>query len=124
MIIFMNLVRTPNLMHHEIPEIYSVLSHRLESTVCTLVLCPIEMLPSHFQRLAQDVSKHGINLNDRVDRDETFRPLHSGHAIVYKGTISPEGTRVAVKSLRLAPSADKAAGNVHALHCDNICPPN
>jgi len=83
----------------------------------------METLP-HLQRLAQRASEHGINLNDRVDRDESFRPLHGGHAIVYKGTINPEGTRVAVKSLRLSPSADKAAGDVHALHCYNIRPPN
>ena len=83
----------------------------------------METVP-HFQRLAQRASEHGINLNDRVDRDESFRPLHGGHAIVYRGTIKPEGTWVAVKSLRLSPSANKAAGNVHALHCYNVCPPN
>ena len=83
----------------------------------------METLP-HLQRLAQRASEHGINLNDHVDRDESFRPLQGGHAIVYKGTISPEGTRVAVKSLRLSPSADKAAGDVHALHCYNIRPPD
>ncbi|KIM70601.1 hypothetical protein SCLCIDRAFT_1206733 [Scleroderma citrinum Foug A] len=70
----------------------------------------METLP-HFQRLAQRALDHSINLNDRVDRDESFRSLHGGHAIVYKGTINPEGTQVAVKSLRLSPSANSAATN-------------
>lgn len=51
----------------------------------------METLP-HFQRPAQRASEHGINLNGRVDRDESFRPLYGAHAIVYKGTINPEGT--------------------------------
>ena len=83
----------------------------------------METLP-YFQRLAQRASEHGINLDYRVDRDESFRPLYGNHAIVYKGTINPQGTRVAVKSLHLSPSADKAAGNVRAPHCYNIYPPS
>lgn len=91
-------------------------------TACTLSMETLPLL----QRLAQRASEHGINFNDRVIRDESFRPLHGGHAIVYKGTISPGGIQVAVKSLRLSPSADETAGDVHALQqpCCNLGPPN
>ncbi|KAG6329102.1 hypothetical protein ID866_9987 [Astraeus odoratus] len=37
------------------------------------------------------------------------RPLHGGSAIVYQGTLGPQGQRVVVKSLRLSPSSDSAA---------------
>ncbi|KAG6328431.1 hypothetical protein ID866_10658 [Astraeus odoratus] len=50
-----------------------------------------------------------IDLNDRVNRDETVPPRHGGSAIVYEGTLSPQGQRVVVKSLRLSPSGDTAA---------------
>ena len=84
----------------------------------------METLPL-LQQLAQRASEYGINFNDRVVRDESFRPLHGGHAIVYQGTMNPGGIRVAVKSLRLAASADEAAGDVHALQpCCNLGLPN
>ena len=76
----------------------------------------METLPL-LQKLTQRASEEAINLNDRIDRDESFRPLHGGHAIVYKGTMNPKGVRVAIKSLRLSPSADRAAGDVRAFHC-------
>ena len=75
---------------------------------------------SDFQRLTRRASDDGINLNDRVYRDESFSSLSGRNAIIYQGTMDPEGTRVAIKSLHLSPSADKAAGEVHALHCYNI----
>ncbi|KAL4067215.1 kinase-like domain-containing protein [Scleroderma yunnanense] len=63
------------------------------------------------QQLAQRATERGVNLNHSVDRDDSFRPLYGGNAIVYKGTMRPEGKQVAVKSLRLSPSQDKAAGD-------------
>ena len=78
---------------------------------CTLSMETLPLL----QRLAQRASEHGINFNNRVIRDESFHPLHGGHAIVYKGTINPGGILVSIKSLRLSPSADETAGDVHAL---------
>lgn len=79
---------------------------------------------SRLQQLARRASEHDINLNDRVDRDESFRPLYRDHAIIYRGTINSERTWIAIRSLRPSPSADNAAGDVYAPHCYNIRPPN
>ncbi|KAG6329189.1 hypothetical protein ID866_9900 [Astraeus odoratus] len=61
------------------------------------------------EHLTVTASTCGINLNDQVKRDDAFRPLHGGHAIVYLGTLRPRMQRVAVKTLRLSPSRDKTA---------------
>ncbi|KAI6041384.1 kinase-like domain-containing protein [Pisolithus marmoratus] len=51
---------------------------------------------------------HGLNLDIRVDRDNTFRPLHGGMAVVYRGTLHPQGTAVAIKCLRFYPHGDES----------------
>ncbi|KAG6333274.1 hypothetical protein ID866_5816 [Astraeus odoratus] len=61
------------------------------------------------EHLAVTASTRGINLNDKVERDDVFRPLHGGSAIVYRGTLRPQMQRVAIKTIRLSPSGDKAA---------------
>ncbi|KAG6329451.1 hypothetical protein ID866_9638 [Astraeus odoratus] len=58
---------------------------------------------------AVTASKCGINLNDQVERDDAFRPLHGGNSIVYLGTLCPKMQRVAIKVIRLFPSGDKAS---------------
>ncbi|KAG6329787.1 hypothetical protein ID866_9302, partial [Astraeus odoratus] len=61
------------------------------------------------EHLAVTASKCGINLNDQVERDDAFRPLHGGNSIVYLGTLGPQMQRVAIKSIRLSPSGKTAA---------------
>ncbi|KIM53410.1 hypothetical protein SCLCIDRAFT_438160 [Scleroderma citrinum Foug A] len=63
---------------------------------------------------------HRLGSTVCTHRDESFSSLSGRNAIIYQGTMDPEGTRVAIKSLHLSPSANKAAGEVHALHCHNI----
>ncbi|KAG6329230.1 hypothetical protein ID866_9860 [Astraeus odoratus] len=61
------------------------------------------------EHLGVTASKCGINLNDQVERDNAFRPLHGGNAIVYLGTLRPKMQRVAIKVIRLSPSGNKAS---------------
>ncbi|KAI5987786.1 hypothetical protein EDC04DRAFT_1469708 [Pisolithus marmoratus] len=59
------------------------------------------------EKLAKSALDYGINLDIRVDRDNTFRPLHGGMAVVYRGTLRPQGTTVAIKCLRFYPHGDE-----------------
>ncbi|KAG6333051.1 hypothetical protein ID866_6040 [Astraeus odoratus] len=55
------------------------------------------------QELSQRAARYSINLDDRVDRDVTQRPLRGGNAFVYQGTLRPNGLKVAVKTIRSGP---------------------
>jgi hypothetical protein len=72
------------------------------------------MLLETLEHISARAATSDIDLNVRVDRDEVFRPLHGGSAIVYLGTLRPQGRRVVVKSLRLSPSGDTVAIQVSA----------
>ncbi|KAG6333945.1 hypothetical protein ID866_5142 [Astraeus odoratus] len=62
-----------------------------------------------FEQLVNAASTRNINLNDQVDRDNAFRPLHGGSAIVYLGTLHSQRQKVAIKSIRLSPTGHKTA---------------
>ncbi|KAG6331381.1 hypothetical protein ID866_7709 [Astraeus odoratus] len=64
---------------------------------------PPPVLTKLAQRLRQ--SHSGINLNDKVERDETVGPLKGGYAFVYQGTMS--GRRVAIKIVHSVPLGDE-----------------
>ncbi|KIO04986.1 hypothetical protein M404DRAFT_530662 [Pisolithus tinctorius Marx 270] len=57
------------------------------------------MDPRDFLRkLAEKASKFAINLDGRIERDQTPR-ARGGKAVVYRGTLLSEGTAVAVKAV-------------------------
>ncbi|KAL4072439.1 kinase-like domain-containing protein [Scleroderma yunnanense] len=58
--------------------------------------------------LSQRASRYCINLNELVDRDDTFPPLRGSSALVYRGTLRREGAKVAVKTFRSGPSGNEA----------------
>ncbi|KAI6114183.1 kinase-like domain-containing protein [Pisolithus sp. B1] len=60
------------------------------------------------EKLAQVALDCGVSLDNRIDRDSTFRPLHGGMAVVYRGTLDPQGTTVAIKCLRFYPHGDES----------------
>ncbi|KAG6335518.1 hypothetical protein ID866_3572 [Astraeus odoratus] len=45
-------------------------------------------------------SVSGTNLYGRVDKDLTAHPVHGAFMVVYRGTLRPEGTKVAIKTAR------------------------
>ncbi|KAG6329485.1 hypothetical protein ID866_9604 [Astraeus odoratus] len=61
------------------------------------------------KQLEKVATKCDVNLNDKVDRDDKFRPLHGGSTIVYRGILQPKGKIVAIKSLRLSPYGEEMA---------------
>ncbi|KAL4079173.1 kinase-like domain-containing protein [Scleroderma citrinum] len=63
---------------------------------------------STLKQVADTASTNGVDLNDLVDRDESFHPNHGGYSIVYKGILHP-GQVIAIKSVRLSPLSDQAA---------------
>ena len=67
-----------------------------------------------FLRLSQKASENDINLNDHVERNELFRPLHGGYTTVYQGTIRSTQQEVAIKAIRHSPSEDNDACDVRA----------
>ena len=60
------------------------------------------------EALSQRASKYCINLNDLVDRDDTFPSKHGSTAVVYQGTLRPEGIKVAIKTFHSDPSSDES----------------
>ncbi|KAG6331755.1 hypothetical protein ID866_7336 [Astraeus odoratus] len=54
--------------------------------------------------LADGASAQDINLNDNIERDESFPPLHSGNTTVHLGTLRAQRQAVALKSIRLSPT--------------------
>ncbi|KAG6330465.1 hypothetical protein ID866_8624 [Astraeus odoratus] len=61
------------------------------------------------QQLSQWNTTYDIDLNDRVARDDTFSPLAGSSAIVHQGVLRPQGTMVAVKTLRFTPHEEETA---------------
>ena len=64
-------------------------------------------LRSALEALSRRASKYCINLNNLVDRDDEFPSKHGSTAVVYKGTLRPEGIKAAIKTFRFDPSSDK-----------------
>ncbi|KAI6027516.1 kinase-like domain-containing protein [Pisolithus microcarpus] len=60
------------------------------------------------EKLTQVALHRGVSLDSRVDRDNTFRPLHGGMAVVYRGTLHPQETAIAIKCLRFYPHGDES----------------
>lgn len=60
----------------------------------------------YLKQLSERASRYSINLNDRVERDTT-KYLPGGNAIVYRGTLLPGGTSVAVKTYRFGHKSDR-----------------
>ncbi|KAI6104196.1 hypothetical protein F5141DRAFT_1065023 [Pisolithus sp. B1] len=58
------------------------------------------------RHLAEKTSKYAINLNGRIQRDLTMCIL-GGNAAVFRGTLSPDGTTVAVKTVIGVTQADR-----------------
>lgn len=58
------------------------------------------------EELSRRASRYCINLNKLVDRDERFTARHGSSALVYRGTLRPRGSKVAIKTFRLGPSND------------------
>lgn len=52
-----------------------------------------------FSKLSDQAAVHSINLNELIDRDESFSPLRGGTTVIYRGTVRAEGTRVAIKTI-------------------------
>ena len=58
------------------------------------------------EELSKRASRYCINLNKLVYRDKTFIARHGSSALVYRGTLRPGGSKVAIKTFRLGPSND------------------
>ena len=76
------------------------------------------------EALSQRASKYCINLNGLVDRDDEFLSKHGSTAVVYQGTLRPEETKVAIKTLRSDPSSDLADLKVRLLLLHECLPSN
>lgn len=61
------------------------------------------------QQYADLASPYAINLNTRVIRDPNGFTQRGGFAVVYAGTLRPDGNRVAIKTACGAPPSDEAA---------------
>lgn len=57
--------------------------------------------------LAKQGKQDATNLDDIIDIDATALPTRTAHAFLYRGTLRPDGTRVAIKSMRYAPRDEK-----------------
>ena len=69
---------------------------------------------SVLKTLAERASQYSTNLDDRVERDVlTFTT--GGYAIVYQGTLQPQGTMVAIKTFRFGHRSDILIIKVHAV---------
>lgn len=60
-------------------------------------------LSSMLHKLSEWVSRCSFNLNGRISRNMRWSFLHGSTAIVYQGTLIPDGTRVAIKVFRWTP---------------------
>lgn len=61
------------------------------------------------QKYADLASPYAINLNGRVFQDPSGLIQRGGYAVVYAGTLQPDGNRVAIKTACGAPPSDEAA---------------
>ncbi|KIM61225.1 hypothetical protein SCLCIDRAFT_26027 [Scleroderma citrinum Foug A] len=59
------------------------------------------------EKLSQQASSYTVVLNGRVSRDITRRPLTGDSADVYEGTLIPDGTKVAVKTIHADPPSSQ-----------------
>ncbi|KAI6021992.1 kinase-like domain-containing protein [Pisolithus marmoratus] len=64
---------------------------------------------SELHELSKWAFRYTINLDGRVSHIAGGAALGGSHAIVYEGTLVPDGTKVAIKSLRSGPGKDPAA---------------
>ncbi|KAI6044496.1 kinase-like domain-containing protein [Pisolithus marmoratus] len=55
---------------------------------------------------AERASRYAINLQGRILKTNRVNP-HGGNAIVFQGTLQPDGTRVAIKTPRGGPPSDE-----------------
>jgi len=55
-----------------------------------------------------------MKLDDRVERDVT-KFVTGGYAIVYQGTLQPQGTMVAIKTFRFGHKSDIPIIKVHGV---------
>ncbi|KAI6148891.1 hypothetical protein BKA82DRAFT_22651 [Pisolithus tinctorius] len=60
--------------------------------------------PSELQELADRASRYSIDLTNRISRN-SGRVLPGGSALVYRGTLIPDGTEVAIKTFRCTRSS-------------------
>lgn len=60
------------------------------------------------EQIVKHASRYTINLNSRLTRDSTSRPLRGSFADVYPGTLLPQ-TKVAIKVIRSEPPLDEEA---------------
>ncbi|KAI6000342.1 kinase-like domain-containing protein [Pisolithus orientalis] len=61
--------------------------------------------PSELQELADRASRYSIDLTNRISRN-SGRVLPGGSALVYRGTLIPDGTEVAIKTFRCTRSSE------------------
>ena len=62
------------------------------------------------EKLSQQASLYIDVLNGRIDRNLTSRrPLTKDTADIYRGTLRPKGTRVAVKTIHAGPPSSQEA---------------
>ncbi|KAG6332056.1 hypothetical protein ID866_7033 [Astraeus odoratus] len=61
------------------------------------------------ETLSRQASLYTIVLNGRIDRDLSRRPLTSDFADIYEGTLLPDGTKVAVKTIHADPPSNQGA---------------
>jgi len=67
------------------------------------------------EKLSQQASSYTVVLNGRVSRDITRRPLTGDSADVYEGTLIPDGTKVAVKTIHADPPSSQESIKVRIL---------
>lgn len=63
---------------------------------------------SILKQLSDRASGYSINLNGRINRNLGRNPLRGGTAIVYHGTLIPNGTEVAIKTFHGTLSGSEA----------------
>ena len=67
---------------------------------------------SVLETLAERASRYSMNLDDRIERDVS-KFVTGGYAIVYQGTLRPQGAMVAIKTFRFGHKSDISIIKVH-----------